>query len=62
VLATRFGEGSVFVHADNGRGSVWWRNLVSNGHGVGIVANSWIDDNCVCHVGDGNSFLFWWDS
>ena len=61
VLAARFGEGSIFVHADGGRGSVWWRNLVSNGRDVGATAGNQIDNNCVCEVDDGNSFLFWWD-
>lgn len=62
VLASRFGEDSLFVHEDGRRGSMWWRNLVTNGLGVGTsTKGSWIDDNCVCEVGDGNSFLFWWD-
>ena len=40
MLAARFGEGSIFVHADGGRGSVWWRNLVSNGRDVGATAGN----------------------
>jgi hypothetical protein len=40
---------------------VWWRNLVGNGRGVSSNVGRWIDDNSVCEVGDGNSFLFWWD-
>jgi hypothetical protein len=54
VFATRFGENSLFVH-DEGGSLVWWRNLVSNGRGVGSNVGSWIDNSCVCEVGDGNS-------
>jgi hypothetical protein len=64
VLAARFEEDILFVHEDGRRGSVWWRNLVSNGRDVCTIEGNWIDDNyvCVCEVGDGNSFLFWWDT
>jgi len=48
VLLSRFGEGSLFFRADDGRDSVWGLNLVSNGCGVVTVIGNWIDDNCVC--------------
>lgn len=40
VLVPRFRECSLLVHADGGRGLVWWHNLVSNACGVGTVVGS----------------------
>lgn len=40
VLAARFRKGSLFVYADNKRGSTWWCTLVSNGCSVGTTVGS----------------------
>lgn len=42
-------------------GSVWWNNLININQGVGAVVGRWIYDNYVCELGDGASFLLWWD-
>lgn len=54
VLAARFRKGSLFVYADNGKGSAWWCTLVSNGCSVGTTVGSCIDDTWVMVI----SFYF----
>jgi len=41
-----------------GTGLVWWKNLVSIGRSAGTFVGSYIDDNSICELGDGNFFLF----
>lgn len=56
VLSARYGDEWGSIHEDGGGGLVWWNNIISIRHGVGVGVGRWIDDNLRCRLYFGKIF------